>query len=90
MNKKYEKSFDTQDELPERCPKCNTEFDMNEDIQTDPFENGYITTLNCSKCDYKKVLSFTTEKDVEDEINAMYEEGEESEEEYGDFDEIED
>ncbi len=64
---KYQESFDTpKDEIPLECPICKHEFNLQEDVEIDSVKNGYKSTLHCHKCKFKKVLSFTTDKDVEE------------------------
>ncbi|PKM68760.1 MAG: hypothetical protein CVU95_01335 [Firmicutes bacterium HGW-Firmicutes-2] len=68
--KKYDESFDTPgDEIPRECPICKQEFDFSENISNDYYGNGIRTTLICYNCNFKKVLSFDTNEDIEAEMN---------------------
>lgn len=67
---KYTESFDTpHDEIPQECPICKHDFNLSEDVQTNPVKNGYKSILYCPKCNFKKILSFDTDEDVEREMN---------------------
>lgn len=66
MSTKYDKSFEV-DELPIECPICGYQFDYHEDAQIDPYKEGYRSVLYCNNCNYKKVLSYTLEEDIDAE-----------------------
>lgn len=63
---KYANSFaiDPSD-IRTECPICHTEFDFSEDIDISPYREGFRSVLMCPKCNFREVLSYTTEKDVE-------------------------
>lgn len=65
MADKYSKSFE--EEIPQKCPICGYEFDLQEDTDIEAYEDGVRTMLYCAKCSYKKVISYTTYKDIEEE-----------------------
>lgn len=85
MSDKYRKSFEVED-IPQECPICGAEFDLIGDVDISPYENGYRSMLMCPKCNFKKVLGYTTEDDA---ISDMEDDDEEDEEEDDDEDDDE-
>ncbi len=70
MKENYKKSFDNTDEAFKVCPICKTDFDDSECYDTSPYKDGYRTMQICPNpgCNFKKVLSFIKEKDIEKEM----------------------
>lgn len=66
MSTKYDRSFEA-DVYPMKCPFCDYKFNYQEDVQIDPYKKGYRSVLYCDKCNYKKVLSYTLEEDIDAE-----------------------
>lgn len=63
---KYENSFKIDpSDIRTECPICHTKFDFDEDIDISPYRDGFRSVLMCPKCNFREVLSYTTEKDVE-------------------------
>lgn len=66
MKNKYNGSFEVDmNDVPNECPICHTELDLGENVDTSPYKDGFRSVLMCPKCNFQKVLSYTTEKDVE-------------------------
>lgn len=73
MRKKYNESFETAlEDIPSVCPICGIEFDRNDPdlLEMSSFENGYKTILVCPKCNYRKVLGYQTDEDIEEEMET--------------------
>lgn len=82
MANKYKQSFEVDtDEKPVNCPICGHKFNYSEgeDIDTWSYKDGYRTMLICPKCNFKKVLSYQTEENIEKEMNEIYEDNEDNE-----------
>lgn len=66
----YSKSFKV-DDYPQECPICGTEFNMQEDVDISPYKDGYRSMLYCPRCNFKKVLGYDTESDIEEEVSKL-------------------
>ena len=66
---KYDKSFSVDEEdIPSECPICGNDLLPTSDyIDTDFYKDGIRTVLVCNNgdCNFKKVLSYETNEDVE-------------------------
>lgn len=75
----YDKSFSVDEEdIPSECPICGNDLLPTSDyIDTDYYKEGFRTVLSCNNgnCQFKKVLSYETNEDVE---RSMREEDDEN------------
>lgn len=72
MSNKYNKSFDIDyDDIPQICPFCKNELDISDDVDISPFRGGFRSVLLCPSCNYKKVIGFQRETDIEDELTEL-------------------
>lgn len=71
---KYNDSFDVDfDDIPEECPICKHEFDLNEVVDHHYHKDGIRSMLSCPNgdCNFKKALSYITNDDAEKGYNEF-------------------
>jgi hypothetical protein len=59
--------------MPERCPICKKPMSVENNITTETCEGGYRSILFCGRkgCEYKKILDFTSNEEVDEESTDM-------------------